>query len=116
MAMPAQSTVINGREHLRLALPCPGREFLAIKNVARAAGSVEQDQTSVLITIAENFVDDGPERSQPDSSGNDNDIAATGNLHRPARTEGPAHGNAVPNFAAHQCVGRLAYGTHGVNQ
>ena len=66
---PAQAAVIHRDEHLRVALPRPSRQLLAIEQIVRAARAVEQHQPAVVAAMRQDVIDHRPQRSQSNAAG-----------------------------------------------
>ena len=115
-AAPVDAAVIDGGEHLAVGGVGPGGEFLAVEEVAGAAGAVEEDEAGVLVAVAEDVVDGGAQRGEADAAGDDEDVLAAGLGERPGGAEGAAHAERVARAAADQRVGGGADGADGVDE
>src|SRR5579864_2193310 len=94
VSMPAQAAIVHRDQDLRVRLARPRCQFFAIKQFTRTARAVQNNQTPVTVTVAEDLVDRWTEWRQPDSSRNDDYIAASCGFHGPSGAERPA--NADP--------------------
>src|SRR5215470_6867906 len=108
MPTPAHPAIIDRDQHLDLALPSPGGQFLAIEQLTRAARAIENHQTSVTIAVLQDFVNDGAKRSQPDTARDDDDVVSPRCLHGPAHPKWTTNADPVAYCLRNQRVGGLS--------
>src|SRR5579864_4764805 len=114
--VPAQAAIVHRDQDLRVRLARPRCQLFAIKQFTRTARAVQDNQAPVTVTVAEDLINRWTEWRQPDSSRNDDYIAASCGFHGPSGAERPANADPCSRLLAHQSMRRLANRTHGVHE
>src|SRR5579871_507591 len=90
-AAPVHATIIDGGEDLSIRRSPPRCQFLLVEQIAWAAGAIKDDQTDVIIAMAQNMVNRGAQRGQADAACDDQHILPANLFQRPRRAERTAH-------------------------
>src|SRR3974390_1112308 len=102
VAAPGTGGAIHGDLNFEIEFAAPVLQFVAVEDVFRGAGTVEENNLTVLFALCHQTVEGGPERRKADASGYDDDVTSGSVFDGPVRAERSANAEHVaPSQQAH---------------
>src|SRR3974377_918736 len=102
VAAPGTGGAIHGDLNFEIEFAAPLLQFVAVEDVFRGAGTVEENNLTVLFALCHQTVEGGPERREADASGYDDDVTSCSVFDGPGRAERRANAEHVaPSQQAH---------------
>ena len=115
--LPVGPRAIDDHLHLQSGrrIRLPGRELVAKQEIRRRARADQDHHPPVTVAVAKRVIDDRPQRRQPQTPGDQQEIAPRGDLDGPRLSEGTAHPDHLTGSERAQGARHGAERPHGVH-